>query len=125
MNASRTLVFTILLGIASSVAAEDNIAVYATEKAKGTVSMGEKNTYTRTYDVSVANLTSNDIDLSKFCLKAIASGSHQEFKLDTLDETLVRGTLKMSNVASGIAVFASESDAIYQPVLVKISTHCQ
>lgn len=52
------------------------------------------------------------------------SPDHKEFKLDTVDEVLTSSSLKDDEPIKGIAVFASENDAVFKAALVKISNNC-
>lgn len=110
-------------GFAANASTVGDIAVYATEKSQGSISIGTKDTYTKTFEIALAKLSGNDIDLSKTCLKAYAK-NNQEFKLDTVDEALASGVLKKGNMVKGIAVFADNNDAILNAALVKISDNC-
>ncbi|CRY53893.1 MULTISPECIES: DUF4354 family protein [Yersinia] len=124
-------VFTIVASLAVagfSVAANavtpSNVAVYATEQSQGSISIGDKNAYTKTFEVALAMLSGEPIDLSKLCLKAY-SPANEAFKLDTVDEVLSSGHLKVGKIAKGIAVFASDNDNILKAALVKISGDCE
>ncbi|MGL5130729.1 MAG: DUF4354 family protein [Aeromonas popoffii] len=110
-------------GFAANASMVGDIAVYATEKSQGSMSIGTKDAYTKTFEIALAKLSGNDIDLSKTCLKAYAK-NNQEFKLDTVDEALASGVLKKGNMVKGIAVFADNNDAILNAALVKISDNC-
>jgi hypothetical protein len=110
-------------GFAANASTVGDIAVYATEKSQGSMSIGTKDAYTKTFEIALAKLSGNDIDLSKTCLKAYAK-NNQEFKLDTVDEALVSGVLKKGDMVKGIAVFADNNDAVLNAVLVKISDNC-
>ena len=109
---------------AANAADLDDVAVYATEKSKGSVSIGSKNVYTKTFEVAIAKLSGGGTDLSKLCLKAY-SPDNKEFKLDTVDEKLSSGSLKEGELIKGIAVFASENDAVLKAALVKASDACE
>lgn len=109
---------------AANAATTDNIAVYSTVKSNGSMSIAGKTAYTKTFEVMLAKLSGDDIDLSKLCLKAY-SPDNKEFKLDTVDEGLSSGLLKEGKPVKGIAMFASESDAVSQAALVKISDDCE
>ncbi|WP_336819454.1 DUF4354 family protein [Cedecea sp. MMO-103] len=127
MKISTTLpVFFTLAGfcVAAQAVVPVNVAVYATEKSYGSMSVGGKNSYTKTFDIVVANLSGKDIDLSKLCLKAY-SPDHKEFTVDTVDEVLTEGTLKDGKSVKSFAVFASENDAIFKAALIKISDNCK
>ncbi|ADP10411.1 DUF4354 family protein [Erwinia pyrifoliae] len=102
----------------------DNAAVYSTEQSKGSISAGGKDTYTKTFAVVVANLSDKDVDLAKLCLRAIAP-DHQEFKLDTVDEKLTKGTVKKGQRVKGVAVFASDNAAVHQAALIRLSDDCE
>ncbi|MFP2423389.1 DUF4354 family protein [Pseudescherichia vulneris] len=109
---------------AANASLPGNIAVYATEQSQGSISIADKTAYTKTFEVSMANLSGNNIDLSKFCLKAY-SPDKKEFKLDTVDEVLTSGSLKEGKPVKGIAVFASENEEVLKAALVKISNDCK
>lgn len=110
-------------GFAANASTVGDIAVYATEKSQGSISIGTKDAYTKTFEIALAKLSGNDIDLSKTCLKAYAK-NNQEFKLDTVDEALVSGVLKKGDMVKGIAVFADNNHAVLNAALVKISDNC-
>ncbi|HEN3636759.1 DUF4354 family protein [Yersinia enterocolitica] len=126
MKISTIAAFFALASFCSAVNAATpvNVAVYATEKSNGSMSVGGKNAYTKTFDIVVANLSGKDIDLSKLCLKAY-SPDNKEFTLDTVDEVLTKGTLKEGKSVKSFATFASENDAVYKAALIKISDNCK
>ncbi|MBB1585172.1 DUF4354 family protein [Serratia sp. OS31] len=109
---------------AANASTPDNVAVYATEKYQGSISIGDKTAYTKTFEVSIAKLSANTVVLSKLCLKAY-SPDKKEFELDTVDEVLITGSLKEGKPVKGIAVFTSENDAVFKAALVKISDDCK
>ena len=109
---------------AANASTLSNIAVYATEQSRGSISIADKTEYTKTFEVVIANLSENTFDLSKCWLKAYSS-DNKEFKLDTVDEVLTSGSLRKGKPVKGIAVFASENDAVLKAVLVKISDDCK
>lgn len=55
---------------AANASMPDNIVVYATVQSNGSMSVGNKLAYTKSFDVSVVKLFGDDVDLSKLCLKA-------------------------------------------------------
>ncbi|HEI8723198.1 DUF4354 family protein [Serratia marcescens] len=109
---------------AANASTLSNVAVYATEQSRGSVSIGDKTVYTKTFEVSIAKLSADTVALSKLCLKAY-SPDNKEFKLDTVDEILTSGFLKEGKLIKGSAVFASENDAVLKAALVKISDDCK
>ncbi|EIC84045.1 DUF4354 family protein [Serratia sp. M24T3] len=123
-------VYTIVLSLALSsicVGANattlDNIGVYSTQESQGSVSIGSKNAYTKTFEVVLANLSGESVDISKLCLKAY-SKDNKEFNLDTVDEKLTSGMLKYGKPVKGNAVFSSDNDEVLNAALVKISDDC-
>ncbi|WP_191121359.1 DUF4354 family protein [Serratia marcescens] len=109
---------------AANATTPGNVAVYATEQSQGSMAIGDKTAYTKTFEVSLAKLSADTVDLSKLCLKAY-SPDKKEFKLDTVDEVLTSGSLKEGKLVKGIAVFASENDDVLKAALVKISDDCK
>lgn len=109
---------------AANAAVPDNAAVYSTEKSKGSMSIGGKDAYTKSFEVVVANLSDKDVDLSTLCLKAVAP-NQQEFKLDTVDEKLTKGLVKKGQQVKGVAVFASDNAAVQQTALIKLTDDCK
>lgn len=126
MKASTIVASLALAGFcfAANATTTGDVAVFATEKSQGSMSIGGKNAYTKTFEVTLAKLSDNSVDLSKLCLKAF-SPDNKEFKLDTIDEELSTGTLKEGKPVKGFAVFSSESDAVFKAALVKISDDCK
>lgn len=108
----------------ANASALGNVAVYATEQSQGSVSIGDKIAYTKTFEVLLAELSTETVDLTKLCLKAY-SPDKKEFKLDTVDEVLTSGLLKEGKSVKGIAVFTSENDDVLKAALVKISDDCE
>lgn len=101
----------------------DNIMVISTEKSQGSISAGEKNFYTKQFDISLAN-NGKTINLSNTCLKAF-NADGKEFKLDTIDEKLTKGELKKGKSLKGMAIFSSDDESVYAANLVKISDSCK
>lgn len=126
MKIFATLLSLTLSVLCSAVTAAnlDKVAVYATEKSRGSMSVGEKSAYSKTFDVVVGNLSSKNMDLSKFCLKAY-SPEGDVFRLDTVSDTLAQGMLKPTKNTKGVAVFVSEDDAVYKAALIKLSDECK
>lgn len=125
MNFLSIFISVALLGVSSAAYARayDNVAIYSTEKANGSASFGASSVYTKTFDIILSNLTDNEVDLSKVCLKAYAPGN-KELRLDTIDEALVSGILKKGQPVKGVAIFSSQDDAISKATLVKLSDNC-
>lgn len=100
-----------------------DVAVFATEKSQGSLSVGGKNAYTKSFSVSILNISEKVVDLSKLCLKAY-SPEFSDIKLDTVDEKLISGVLEKGKQVSGLAVFASESNGVLGSALITISEDC-
>lgn len=126
MKIATIAVSFILAGacFAANAATLDNIAVYSTVKENGSASIGETHFYTKSFEVTLGKLAGKDVNLSKLCLKAY-SPDNKEFKLDTIDEKLAKGTLKDGKIVRGIAVFSSDDTTVFQAALVKISDDCK
>jgi hypothetical protein len=124
MKVSAIFAFLTLAGFcfAANASTPSNVAVYATEQSQGSISIGDKTAYTKTFEVSLAKLSADTVDLSRLCLK-VYSPDKKEYKLDTVDEVLTSGSLK--EPVKGIAVFASENDDVLKAALVKISDDCK
>ncbi len=101
----------------------DQLFVYATEKCNGSVSLGDKSAFMKSYTIAIANLTTRNVDLSTLCLRAYST-DNQEFTLDTVDEDLTQGILRRGKSIRGTAVFVSENNAIIKGALIKISDNC-
>jgi hypothetical protein len=115
-----------LAGFCSAInaAVPNKIAVFSTEQSNGSISIGEKSSYTKTLEVTINNLSNKDVDLSSLCLN-ILGPDNKQFKLDTVDEILVKGTLKSGKAVKGMALFSSEDSSIYKETLIKISDDCK
>ncbi|MBG6244979.1 hypothetical protein CS369_09755 [Candidatus Symbiopectobacterium sp. 'North America'] len=126
MKASMIVATLALAGFsfAANASMPDNIAVYATAQSNGSISVGNKLAYTKSFDVTVVKLFGDDIDLSKLCLKAY-SPDNKMFRLDTVDEELTAGILKEGKSVKGIAMFASENAAVLDAAVVKITDDCK
>ncbi|PKH22414.1 hypothetical protein CIG19_14035 [Enterobacterales bacterium CwR94] len=126
MKSSHVFIVLAMLASSFSVSAKApaDIAVFATEKSQGSMSIGDNSAYTRTFEVTLANLADKSIDLSKRCLKAYLHDK-TELQLDTLDEKLMTNTLAAGTSIKGIAVFSSTNENIFSAAQVKISEHCQ
>ncbi|MGL9751931.1 MAG: DUF4354 family protein [Symbiopectobacterium sp.] len=109
---------------AANTSMPDNIAVYAAAQSNGSISVGNKLAYTKSFDVTVVKLFGDDVDLSKLCLKAY-SPDNKMFRLDTVDEELTTGILKEGKSVKGIAMFASENAAVLDAAVVKITDDCK
>ncbi|EMJ5884538.1 DUF4354 family protein [Enterobacter cloacae] len=109
---------------AANASTPSNVAVYATEKSQGSISIGDKTAYTKTFEIVLTKLSADIIDLSNTCLKAY-SRDNKEYKLDTVDEVLTSGSLKEGKPVKGIAMFASDNDDVLKAALVKISDDCK
>ncbi|MGK0599250.1 DUF4354 family protein [Yokenella regensburgei] len=126
MKLSTVVASAVLAGFsfAANASAIDNVAVYATEKANGSMFVAGKSAFTKTFDVTIANLSSEEVDLSRLCLKAYTA-DNKVFKLDTVDETLTEGKLKEGKPVKGIAVFASEKEDVMKAGLIKLTADCK
>jgi len=118
------LFFTALLSFSAVAAKTDSIAVIATQQEIGSISTGAKQVFTKRFEVTLANLSHQAINLNKACLTAI-SPDGKSFKLDTVDDALLSGQLPAQGNHKGLAIFSSDDASVYQAVIVKISDSCQ
>ena len=118
------LLFSAGCGAATAGNVSDNLLVYAQAKSKGSMWAGSKSAYTKTFNVSIVNLTNNDIDLAAYCLRAYGPDS-KSFGVDTADESLLKGSLKKGKTVSGTVEFSSDTPAVYQAAMVKFFTDCR
>ncbi|WP_421226354.1 DUF4354 family protein [Aeromonas jandaei] len=126
MKTSIIIAFLALTGVclAANAAPAANIAVYATEQAKGSISVGKNSVYTKSFEVTIIKLSADTIDLSNRCLRAYSLDG-KEFNVDTVDEVLASGFLKEGKPVKGVAMFSSDSEAVLNATLVKISDNCE
>ncbi|MCW2484724.1 DUF4354 family protein [Candidatus Symbiopectobacterium sp. NZEC127] len=126
MKVSMIVASLTLAGFSFSANAStpDNMAVYATAQSNGSISVGNKMAYTKSFEVAVVKLFGDGVDLSKLCLKAY-SPDNKAFRLDTVDEALTTGILKEGKSVKGIAMFASENAAVFNAAVVKITDDCK
>lgn len=115
----RFAALTLSLVAVSAWAGEaDSLMVNSTQKAQGATVMAGKAFYTKDFDIVLANLSKQAVNLHKICLDAqSADGKH--FKLDSIGSELAQGTLGPSKVVKGRASFASDDTSVYSAVLVK------
>jgi Domain of unknown function (DUF4354) len=108
----------------ASAATGNSISVYATQGSLGSISTDTGSGHTKRFDILLANTGDKAVDLNKICLNAYAPDG-KKFELDTVDETLVSGSLKPNVPVKGFAVFSSQDDSVYKSTLVKASTDCK
>ncbi|WP_238279490.1 DUF4354 family protein [Yersinia wautersii] len=119
---AATLCLVSFASLATTIA--NGVTVYATQQNKGSIAIGDKSYYTKDFKVFIANLSDNEIDLSSLCL-AVYSPDGKNFKLDTVDETLVQGKLNPQAMVEGVAVFSAEDDSVYHSAIVKVTDKCK
>ncbi|WP_440864354.1 DUF4354 family protein [Symbiopectobacterium purcellii] len=126
MKVSMIVATMVLAGFsfAANASMPDNIAVYATAQSNGSISIGSKMVYTKSFEVAVVKLSGDDVNLSTLCLKAY-SPDNKAFRLDTVDEALTTGILKEGKPVKGIAMFASENATVLDAAVVKITDDCK
>lgn len=111
------------VGLAAA-AAIDSVVVYSTQKNDGSTSIGAKSYYTKDFNVSIANLSDKEIDLSSLCLIAY-SPDGKAFALDTVSDELAQKKLKPKAMVEGDAVFSSKDSSVYSAAMVKIADSCK
>lgn len=108
---------------AALAADEGGLVVYATQKELKSRSSGDLNNFGKTFDVTLENLSSGNVDLAMYCLKGY-SREGREFPVDRVDEHLARGKLKPQGKVTGPVIFSAADDSVFQINLVKISNQC-
>ncbi|AGA64181.1 hypothetical protein B488_01880 [Liberibacter crescens BT-1] len=106
---------------ASSVPPE--VIVYAKQKETGSIFSPHKFTYTKDFDVTVVNFSQGEIDLSKYCFKAMLG--MKEFNVDTIDEKLASKKLKNGERLRGVVVFSSNNSDVTQANIVQLTDKCK
>lgn len=91
-------------------AVPNGVTVFATQKETGCISTAKTSSYTKTFDVTVANLSEKEFDLSKYCFKAVLGS--KEFKVDTIDENLHSKVLKNDESIQKVSLFLLRMIAI-------------
>ncbi|KMT52941.1 DUF4354 family protein [Pseudomonas fildesensis] len=102
----------------------DHVIVVSTQKSAGTMSVGEKSAYTQSFEISLGNLKGRELDLAGYCLKAYGAEG-KEYKLNTVDEVLTVGKLKVGAPVQGMAVFSSVDPGVHKPLMIKLSGVCK
>ncbi|MBJ2260379.1 MULTISPECIES: DUF4354 family protein [Pseudomonas] len=113
-----------LIALTAHAKGLDHVIVVSTQKSSGTMSVGDKSAYTQSFDIFLGNLKGREIDLAGYCLKAYGIEG-QEYKLDTVDEALTVGKLKVGAPVQGMAMFSSVDSGVYQPLMIKLSGRCK
>lgn len=101
----------------------EDIMVYSSVKSDGSRTIGTQYTYIKTFNVALSNVSDDNIDLSKLCLKAYTI-DNEEFNIDSADDVLSNGILASGKKVKGIAVFSSDNPNILKSALVTISKQC-
>lgn len=102
-----------------------NLLVFSIEKDNGVISIGNEVSYTKTVEIEIYNPSTNNINLSKYCLKAVLTNG-EDIRLDIVDENLIQGRLGTGKSIKGIAIFSSNNiESIYKPTLIKVSDDCE
>lgn len=100
------------------------LAVYSVEKSVGSISLSGYAAYTKEFDVTVINLSENNINMSKFCLKA-ASSEKLEYTLDSVSDSLKNGVILPGMKLNGTATFLSKSEDIHKASsIVTLASEC-
>ncbi|WP_261372145.1 DUF4354 family protein [Yersinia bercovieri] len=119
------LAFIALFAISfiASASTLDSIMINAQQGALGTMTIGERFIYTKRFNIELNNAGKKTIDLNNICFNVYAPDG-EKFNFDTVDASLVEGSLKPKMSVKGFVVFSSQNDSVYKAKFVKISTNC-
>lgn len=113
----------VLLVLPTVAMSNDRLAVLATDRSTGSMTMGEIVAYTKTFDVSLSNTSDEAVDLATTCLFS-QTADGERFGLDTVDESLTTGNLGAGENVTGFATFGSDTDKVLEVTSVHLSTDC-
>ncbi|NOI26380.1 DUF4354 family protein [Vibrio mediterranei] len=102
----------------------DSLFLVSEEKSIGSMFGSKMGVYTKTFDVTMSNLSNMNVNLSLICFEGYASDGRM-LELDTIDDNLVTGLLPPQKQIKGKVVFVSQKeDLISGATIVKVSDSC-
>lgn len=120
----RLVVASLLLAAGAAHAApSDSLMIIASPDSTQTTTTGSTAYYTRLFDVSLANVGQQPINLAKGCFKAYDRRG-TAYALDIVDEALVKGSLAPGKHKKGSMGFSSLQSEVYDADVVRFSTDC-
>ncbi|EHJ8506518.1 DUF4354 family protein [Salmonella enterica subsp. diarizonae serovar 47:k:z53:[z84]] len=106
-----------------ATASVNDIAVYAVEKSRSSVFIAEQTSYTKTFDVTLKNMSEKVISLSGLCIKGISSDG-KEYIMSPVENNLMKGMLQPQKTVKGVLSVLGDTTAIHKVILVKPSDDC-
>lgn len=124
LTRTRLIIASLLLltGVAHA-APSDSLMIIASPDSTQTTSTGSTTYYTRMFEVSLANVGQQPINLATGCFKAYDRRG-TAYALDIVDEALVKGSLAPSKHKKGSMGFSSLQPEVYDADIVRFSTDC-
>ncbi|WP_052715954.1 DUF4354 family protein [Devosia chinhatensis] len=111
------------LAVATPALANDDIAIIATERANGSMALGDTIAYSKSFDIALTNTVDEPVALEDLCLVAVTAEG-DTFVLDTVDESLTTGMIEPGAALNGIAVFSSDSITVHTASAVRAGSDC-
>lgn len=122
-NTLMTLMTAIFFSSTAHATPVDNIAVYAVEKSRGSVSVAEQNIYTKSFNIILKNLSERGIPLFDYCVKGI-SPDGREFIMSPVKDDILKKTLQAHKTVQGIFSLYGNDISIQKTALVRLSDDC-
>ncbi|EFA5471459.1 TPA: DUF4354 family protein [Escherichia coli] len=122
-NTLLTLAVSTLISSVAHATSVDNIAVYAVEKSRGSVSVADQNIYTKSFNVILKNLSEKDISLSDYCIKGV-SPDGKEFIMSPVKDDILKNTLQAHKTVQGIFSLHGDNISVQKTALLKLSDDC-
>lgn len=122
-NTLLTLAVSTLISSVAHATSVDNIAVYAVEKSRGSVSVADQNIYTKSFNVILKNLSEKDISLSDYCIKGV-SPDGREFIMSPVKDDILKNTLQAHKTVQGIFSLHGDNISVQKTALLKLSDDC-
>ncbi|EIY5162707.1 DUF4354 family protein [Klebsiella variicola] len=122
-NTLLILVVLPFIALTAHATSVENIAVYAVEKSRGTVSIAEQHIYTKSFNVILKNLSDKDITLSNYCIKGI-SPDGREFIMNSIKDNILKNILPAHKISQGLFSLHGNNISVQKVALIKLSNDC-
>ncbi len=106
-----------------ATASVNDIAVYAEEKSRSSVFVAEQTSYTKTFEVTLKNMSEKVISLSGLCIKGVSSDG-KEYVMSPVGNDIMKGMLQPQKTVRGILSALGDNSAIHKITLAKPSDDC-
>ncbi|EAO5056682.1 DUF4354 family protein [Salmonella enterica] len=106
-----------------AAATVNDIAIYAVEKSRSSMFIAEQVSYTKTFEVTLKNMSEEAISLSGICIKGVSSDG-KEYVMSPVENNIMKGMLQPQKTVRGILSATGDNTAIHKIILVKPSDIC-